>query len=255
MMSWFDSSWKRRAAITVNNHSGANTIDIEVSVPSTYAQFWDEIQADGDDVRVTLADGVTLATYKIDSFNYSNKVVNVHVDNVAASSADAAVVLWLYWNNASAASAVSTFTTSSAKTGYLEMGVPGTGSHPVIPCRGESPGATVPRYQVGKQAAEDLHLWFNLSGVLNKRGARFQGSQLLEEIDYFTYTQSTGGGAVNATIDTAEHRLVHPHFVRVTSKAGASGTNYVGKLTVATTEGRLINCLVGVLVQDAAEPA
>ena len=127
-------------------------------MPSTYAQFWDEIQADGDDVRVTLADGVTLASYKIHGFNYSNKVVNVHVNDVTVNSADAAVVLWLYWNNASAADAASTFTIASEKDGYLEMGVPGTGSHPVIPCRGESPGATVPRYQVGKQAAEDLHL-------------------------------------------------------------------------------------------------
>ena len=254
-MSWFDSDWKRRAAITVNNHSGANTIDIEVAVPSTYAQFWDEIQADGDDVRVCLADGVTLASYKIDSFNYSNKVVNVHVNDVTVNSADAAVVLWLYWNNASAAAAVSTFTIASEKTGSLELGIPGTGSHPVIPCRAELPAATVPRHQIGKQAAEDLHLWFDLSGVLNKRGTLYEDSQLLEEIDFFTFITSTSGSAVNSMIDTAEHRLVHPHYIRVTSKAGSSGTNYVGKLTVSTTEGRTINCLVGIIVQDATEPA
>lgn len=254
-MSWFDSDWKRRAAITVNNHSGANTIDIDVSVPSDHP-IWGEIQADGDDVRVCLADGVTLASYKLHSnFDYPTKVTNIHINDVTVNSADAAVVLWLYWSNDSAADAASAFSIASEKDGYLELGVPGTGSHPVIPCRAEDPSATVPRYQIGKQAAEDLHLWFNLSGVLNRRGTRYEGSQLLEEIDFFTYTQSTGGSAVNSTIDTAEHRLVHPHYIRVTSKAGASGTNYIGSLTVTTTSGRIINCLVGVIVQNAAEPA
>jgi len=133
-----------------------------------------------------------------------------------------------------ASSAAGSFTIGgSPKTGTLEVTVPGSGSDYVIPCRPETPGATVPRAEVGKQVAEELHVWWDLGRALTKRGKRYNNSRLLEEIESAELVVNTGGGsAVTSMVDNDENRIVHPHYIRTTVKAGTTATNYLLTLTV-----------------------
>lgn len=255
-MSWLDSDWTRRAAISIDNHAGASQEDITLAIQSDFPEFWDNVQpAAGADIRVTAADGTTLLTYQLVGFNSTTKVCTVQVDNMPLPTA-ATCVAWLYWGYTNASSAAGSFTISgSEKTGTLEVSVPGSGTEVVIPCRPEAPGATVPRAEIGKQTAEELHVWWDLSRVLVQRGKRHENSRLLEEIESVEFNVSTGGVTQTAMMDNDEDRLVHPHFIRTTVKAGTTATNYLLKMTVITTGGRTIQCLASLRVKNAAEPS
>ena len=118
-MSWFNANWGYRQAIVVDNLGGASTIDVTATIPADFDPFWQNVLANGFDIRVTLADGKTLATFDVDSFNQTNRTGTIEIDNASAADSDAMLVFWLYWGNAAAANAATTFTPSSAKTGHI----------------------------------------------------------------------------------------------------------------------------------------
>ena len=250
-MSWFDSDWTHRAAIVADNLSGAATIDITAVLPSDFDPLWDNIQADGDDFRVTLADGVTLATYDLDAFNYASKQATIEIDNLSAGSTDAMIVAWLYWGNPAASSGVTPFVPSSAKTGYLVADCMPAGH--LVTVAATRPGDTKPATRIQKTTSEELHIWWDLRAVLSRRAANFAGSPLCEEVDYLQFTVERAA-ATEATLFTeSETRLLGSGLVRTTIKAGQDGNDYTLILTVRTTAGKTLNPRAMLLVRDIKE--
>ena len=122
-MAWYDDAYARRVPIVVDDRAGSGSRDVTAAVPSTLAEFWDSIQADGDDIRVTLDDGVTPVTYQWSGFTYATRTGSVQVDNATAPQS-AMNVLWLYFGSASATSGAGSFTASSARTGIAAPSTP-----------------------------------------------------------------------------------------------------------------------------------
>lgn len=253
-MSWYHASWQFRAPIAVNNNGGASTIDVEAVMPKAYGLFWDNVQSDLDDVRITLADGHTLASYALSGLDYANKVVTIQVDGVTANSSDATTMLWLYWGNAAAAAASTSVTISSAKTGSVITGTP---APPAIRAGAERPGDTKPRQRVAKASAAEIDVWWDLRPVMALRARAHNASKLLDEIDYvqFAVTTGTGGGLSTHTsmMDEAATRFAHPAWVATRVKAGTSGTDYTLTLTVKTADGRTYNPRALLQVRDVSE--
>ena len=262
-MSWMDKDWTHRAAITVDNTASAQTTeDVTITLPSEWPEFWGNVDNAGDDVRVTDADGVTLETYQLISFNSTTRTGSIEVDNVdltdietVAAAAVAGVLLWVYWGNGSASAAAGSFTAAgSAKTGTLQVGTPGSGSQRVVMARPETPGSVSPRTEVHKMASETIHLWWNLSRALASRHIPSQGSRAFDEIHNVSYSVETNGNPVTSMIDVTEIRIVGPGWVRTTIKAGTSGTNYVAILAVELTQGRKLDFRTTIRVKDVTEP-
>ena len=262
-MSWMDKDWTHRAAVSVDNTTSAQTTeDVTIALPSEWPEFWGNVKSAGEDVRVTDANGVTLETYQLVSFNSTTRTGSIEVDNVdltdvetSPAAAVAGVLLWVYWGNAAASAAAGSFTAAgTAKTGTIQVGTPGSGSQRVVMARPETPGSTNPRTEVHKAASETIHLWWNLSGVLASRHIPSQGSRAFEEIHNVSYDVETAGNPVPSMVDSASIRMVGPGWVRTTIKAGASGTNYVALLAVELTEGRKLDFRTTIRVKDVTEP-
>tara|TARA_Y100000361_G_scaffold123194_1_gene115746 strand:+ start:176 stop:940 length:765 start_codon:yes stop_codon:yes gene_type:complete len=251
--SWYSKDFTHRAAIVVDNHGGSNPCDVEIVIPTDFPEFWDVVQSSGNDVYVTLPDGFTLATFKLDSWNYSAKTGNIHVDNLVASSTTAGLVIYVYWGNPNATSGQSAFTVQSAKTGYITTDTPGSGSAPVIPCRPEPPGATNPRAEISKASAEQVYVWWDLSRVLGRRRVPYNNRKNLEGVDNVSYQVQGQGQQVTAMSVNSSLRQVG-NAVRTTIKAGSTGTNYVAILSVTTTTGRVLDFRCTVRVKDVTEP-
>ena len=252
-MSWYSSYFSHREAISVDNHGGSNPCDIEVVIPIDWPEFWDVVQSSGNDVYVTRDDGINTVSFKLDSFNYSAKTGNIHIDNFTASSTAAALTLWVYWGNPTASSAQTAFTVSNPKTGFIETHQPGTGSSPVIPCQPEAPGATNPRAEVSKASTEDIFIWWDLSRVLARRDFPYQNRRNLEEIQNVRYLVQQQGSTISGMSDNTSIRQVG-NFVRTTIKGGSSGSNAVAILTVVTDAGRVLDFRCTIRVNDVTEP-
>ena len=254
-MSWYDSDFAYRAAISVDNHGGSNPCDVNVAIPSDWPQFWDVVLSSGNDVYITKGDGITLATFKLDSWNHSAKTGNIHIDNFQATSTAANLNAWVYWGKAGARSAQASFTISgSPQIGYIENTTPGSGSSPVVTCRPEAPGATNPRSEISKESTEDIHLWWALSKVLAKLRIPYNNSRDLEQVDNVRYLVQASGSTVSAMSDNTSIRQVGD-FVRTTIKGGSSGTNYVAILTVITDQVRVLDFRCTIRVNDVTEPS
>jgi len=254
-MSWYSSDFSHRAAITIDNHGGPAQADISVAIPAEWPQFWDVVLSSGNDVYVTKSDGVSLATFKLDSWDYANKVGNIHVDGHLASSTAASLTMFVYWGKAGASSAQTAFTISgSPQIGYVEVTTPGSGSSPVVTCRPEAPGATNPRSEISKASTEDIHLWWDLSKVLARRRIPYNKSRDAETVDNVRYLVQAQASTVGAMSDNTSIRQVGD-FVRTTIKGGSSGTNYVAILTVITDAGRVLDFRCTIRVQDVTEPS
>ena len=63
--NWYNKSWTRRKAVSINNSSNSNTLaNYQVQVTVAYDT---DMQTDFDDIRFTDSDGVTPLNYSLDS--------------------------------------------------------------------------------------------------------------------------------------------------------------------------------------------
>ena len=256
-MGWMDKSWSKRAAVSVDNTSGAASIDIEIALSASWSEFWDFVQDDGDDIRITAGDGETLLSFALDSWNYSNKAGTIQVDAYAGlpnAAQDATVQVFVYWGNDAAAAGTTSVTILNPKTGTVYRAKPGSGSYPVIKCRPPVLDRDETTHTVTKQTTETIRIWWDLRDMLATTRYPNQGSSVLEEIDYFTFNVVTGidGDPAAALFDETKNYTAAPHFVSTLVKAGGDDSNYLMTLKVYTTEGRILDLRATLKVNDLA---
>ena len=248
-MSWYDSSWTKRVPIAVDNTSGASTIDISCAVPADFG-FWSSVKSDGSDIRLVDADGLTVLTYKVDDWNFSNKTATVKVDNYSAPSDAATVLIFMYYGNASASDAASTFTESSAKTGSIEQICKG---RPLIKVGSLQAGRTKPADQLAKGSDETLHVYFDCEALLNRRCEKVNGSSRGEEIDWVKLRVLQNESGVASMYDESKTRFIDPGIVKCEITGGSTGSDYTISVRIGTTQGRVFNPRVLLRVKDVKE--
>jgi hypothetical protein len=80
-MSWFSESWKYRIPFSMLNPTAGTSRDGTITMPTDFGKFWDNVQSDFDDVRVTEADGITPLAFQIANGNYANRAATIQIDN------------------------------------------------------------------------------------------------------------------------------------------------------------------------------
>jgi hypothetical protein len=275
-MSWYDKDWKYRAPFTLHNASTGTARDGTFTVPADMGKFWDNVQADLDDLRVTAADGRTVLTYDIASLNYSARTVTIRIDgydwsakgwglaNTAgtANTADSVVGGFFYWGNSAAADgAAANVSLSNAVTVGVELALPGSGNSPKLIGKSQSKSQTVPGNVIVKQSTETTRCWWDLSRLMLYRDRPVEDSRLLEEIAWVRVTvgQVDGNNIIDRTAlmtTPAAITFSNFHTVQHELRAGASTATYLVTLLVGTDDGaggtRVFDQRATLRVQDLA---
>lgn len=252
-MSWYSANYKRRAALSVDNTTGgATSINVTCTIPTDWDDFWQHIRSTGEDIKVTLNDGVTLATFAKPTFTFSTRSLVIVVDGVAVT-ADKVNTLWLYWDYSAETSAgTGAATGTSAKNAYVELSQPTPPN--IIVCRPVPPSDTRAAAVIAKSAAEVTHIWWDLAAMLEQRPGTYAGQRLREEIaavGWVVYASTTPqAGMVTANKTTI---VGAGSVVKTLIQAGTSGTNYTGRLTVTTSLGRVLEFSCEVRVRTPTE--
>lgn len=235
-MAWYDDAYARRVPIVVDDRAGSGSRDVTVTVPSTLAEFWDTIQSDGDDIRLTLDDGVTPVTYKWASFTYATRSGVIEVDNATAPQS-AMCVLWLYFGNASATSGAGSFTASSVRTGHITATVPGP-SVPIL--QGLASNARPPSVWT-HALGESRRIWWDLTGLLDPLRAPSEGQTSGEEVQaVLADAQKAGSTVTTLWVAGSERVIVTPDgrtLAGYIATGGATGERYTDRLIVNTSAG------------------
>ncbi len=250
-MSWYAKEWSIRWPVLVDNSSGGTSaVDVSIVVPSVFPDFWDNIKSGGEDIRVAAADGVTLATYQLQGFNFANRTVTIEVDNFTPPKANEPFVLWLYWGNAAASSAAGSFTASAPLTAYVHAGA-ATG--PLLTGSPASVGATEPSQRVQKTSQEFLYVWIDLSAQLERLPSGHQGHVDFEEVQHLDYEVLNSGSDEASEKEWTSLRILPGPRIRINHKGGSDGNDRTLSLVVTTTTGRTLNPRVLLNVRDIDE--
>jgi hypothetical protein len=253
-MSWYGETgytWKRRASISIDNTAGgAGTIDAEGTIPATLDQFWDEIDSSGNELRVVDADGVTKLAYSIASFNKTNRTGTISIDGYSAPGGGM-LHCHLYWNASGAGSGAVATVIASPKTLYIEACGPASADLArALPAR---PGDTRPRNVMAKGSDETRDMWIDLGALVPRRAAPSRLHYECDEIDWMTYTVTTGGAAQAAMIEATATRFFAGRFARLRLKAGTDGTDYTVQPVVRTVEGLVLGPRTWLKLRDQDE--
>lgn len=247
-MSWYSSSWQRRAAIAVDNRTGnsGGPYDVTLTIPPEWGLFWGSVLATGLDIRVCRADGRTLISHHRETWTYASRAGVINIED-AILTEEKWSQLWLYWGNSTATETSSSFTLASERTGYIYAGLPGRWRASAAP---ERPDATKPRRDLAKLSAEAGWVWFDFRPQLLEGGPN-EGRRIWEEIASLTSFEVLNVGGTNQTgmLDLAKIQMIDG-WVGCWLQAGSSGTPYVGVCKVVTTQGRTLEARARIPVRD-----
>ncbi len=246
--------WTKRTPITINNLSGSSPKDVTVDLSNLGDWFWDSVETNGYDLRVTTSDGNQSVPFEREaSWNVGNRAGVLSLSNLTLPHNDAMCPVWLYFKtSATPADGSTTVTPATPLTGHVEPNGQ-IATTAIVRWRPERRGATTPRHHFTKASADELYIWWDLRAQLQRFRRARHGSRLYEEVDYFRFEVLQSGSPVASVFDEAAGRLFHPAIIRTKVKAGTNTQSYTPSLTVVTTLGRTINARCKLTVQDVSE--
>lgn len=256
-MSWYNSAWQFRRAITIDNSAAAAAPDVSFDLPTDDDHFWANVQSDGDDVRVTNSAGRTLLTYDVATWNQANRTGTVRIDAPALEATAGMYLAWVYYGNSAAATGAGVPVIAAPVTAYIDLGAP-TARRILV--RPEAPGATVARAVVQKTASEGVFVWWDITDELEPRNRQFAGRNRYEEPFYCSFRVTLAGAAQAGMVSATAQRFVeigNRVWVRTFVQAGTTGVTYTAELTVvtrpSTSNYRTINPRARLIVEDVNE--
>ena len=252
-MRWPLESYSDRLPILVDGSAtAAGTIEWTAALTPRDAHFWATVQADLDDIAIYAADGVTGIEYDISGLSYAGKTVTIEANDAAHLVTNTASLFWLVFGNSTATDGKDPFVPAGALTGYTLNTGPAPGE-PIFSLANPI-GETVPGQNMRKRSTETVFAWFQIGplGLLSTpyNGRRFgEGPQSLSSA-----ATVVAGGSGTLTAATSALRVWQAEngalLCRVTLSGGADANSYDLVLSVVTTEGRTLQGVVRVEVND-----
>lgn len=246
-MEWYRTpgsafTWGRRAVISIDNTAGASSSDVDINIPQGWDDFWDNIDASGNELRVVQSNGQQLATWIVDdgsggAFDKTNRLGRLRLDNYSMpATANTTVVAWLYFNpTGTAGSAAGSFTPATPINGYIERGKPGTRALAYLPTQFDQ---TNPRLTFVKGASEEIFLWFNYGRILSPAIGRHNQGPWWEGCYYASgEVVNTSEVAQASMISAADNRFLEDgqnFWFKMKVQAGTDGNNYTARADFRT---------------------
>ncbi len=249
-MSWYNKNYTQRVPVAVDNTAGVGaTVDVTITIPPEFEQYWAVVQSSGYDIRVCGPDGITPITFQRSSWTYADRLGVIQVHNLTIS-AGCMAQLWIYWGYASATNAAGSFVAASPLTGSILPVRPGT---PQVVARPERPGDAQPAHRIVKGSGERLRIFWDLRPLLLLHTIPYNERLAYEELkEIITVDVQQAGASVATMVDATLTRLLDGWIVTWV-KAGTTGNTYTAIVTVDTTLGRRLEARALVYVQDLKE--
>lgn len=105
MVPWMSPDWSNRVKIVVDHTKVAENVSnfpVYIDLSSMESSFFNAVQAQGNDIRVTSGDGVTEVASEVVAINTTNRTGELHF-KAPSLSATVSSEFYIYYNNPSAA--------------------------------------------------------------------------------------------------------------------------------------------------------
>lgn len=238
-MTWFNENYKRRQIVAVNATGGSETpttIDVTLTIPQDWDDFWDNIRSNMYDVVLTDANGNPVQ-FQRRTANYANRILLLEVDGLDIKNGNSFAVMYLYFFNPAETNDYSdTVTITNAKNAYILLSAPHSR---VVNQPATSSALDQPVQSFIKGSNDEIHVFFLVNQNFAKRIAPFNERNDEEGIEYIKVKSYDSSGTDSTErYDIADTRIGNG-FVRASFKAGSNGSEYAIAIQVFTTLGQL----------------
>lgn len=238
-----------RVPVRVDATGDTGTVEVDFTVSTTFTHFFDHV--DIQNLRVADADGVTSLDWDTGNFSPTVKTAEIEVQNWTLNKDNAVNFFWIYYGGEAANREDGTFSPSTPITDAECVLQCPTGI--VFDAARQGPGDTAPKLEVQKSAADVLDVWFDVTGLLQKRCRAFNGSLDYETVSWLDARVLSGGSDQSGLRDADKSYMVElggRTYVSTRVKAGSSGTDYTISLLMGTSLDRIYDLRALLKVQD-----
>ncbi len=242
-MAWFDQAWLYRQPFTIANHSGVNAPEVILTIPRAMGRFWENIQSNFNDVRITRADGTTPLTFEFDGTpSIANRTMTIHIEetdhNVATlygnNGSNASVGGFLYWGNddsnlVSGVDANTNINTGTAKTGSVNLdATKGPDTTFNLTCGAPTADQLYYDHRIRKPSADETTIYWDLAQCVKQLARPNQNSSRKEEIAYVKaqILDQDGADTTSAMTVLNDIQILPDYVVAMPIKAGDHEKRY-----------------------------
>jgi len=241
-MTWYNENYKNRQIVGVDVFGGSagtpSSIDLEVTMPKDWDQFWDNIRTDMYDVVATDRDGNLLSFSRKTGANYSTRTLVIQVDNYLVKDSDSMSAIYIYYNNPAQASDLSVVTTiTTPKKAYIMLDNPHSR---IISANISTSALDIPIQTFTKGTGESIHVYFMYGSIFAKRITPYNDRSDLEGIDFVTVHSYDNLGADNSSRYIEADTRLGNGFIRATFTAGENNTDYAISVKITTTQKQIL---------------
>jgi len=240
-MTWYNSDFKNRYPVTIENTGGAETsgtIDVSISIPSDWDAFWENIRADGFDIVLTDSLGTQL-TFKRATFTPATRTCTIEGDNITVGNMNSIVLLYIYFNNPDQTIDLSSaFTATGPKTGKIYLNAP---SLRIVGDPNQRTGSKTANYTFSKTTLDEVYIWFHVGSLMAKRIQPYNAKLGFESLDYVQVFSYDSGGSDDTNRYNETLTAFIPGWVGVYVKAGSNNTDYAVACNIRTAGGGPFN--------------
>jgi len=192
-VAWYDDELLYRYPITV--YHAASPQDVEITIPSSWDLFWDNVRSDHTDVKIISYAGTEL-NWDFTSWDYANRTAVIAIDGLLWYSAGGVVFCYLYWGGLND-DTETPFVPAAAVTGYITLAEP---KGRLLEHAVELPGVTTPSQVIGKSSSDSVYIGVRTTPYLSGSPTPNNGRNYYEEI---VEIESTGLGVETGGADQA----------------------------------------------------
>lgn len=227
--------------------TGSTAYTGQLTIPEPFDLFWDNVETDFADLRITTYDGRTAVPFDHSNNGTLNATNRNGVLLVRPTITTATVmeVYWLYWGNANATDTGTTITSATDIDYYISPELP---VGPLVDMESPPPGTTAGTSIQRSSTAEEF-VTFRLPTESGYRGL-VAGRPGYEAPQHMTVTPPAGYTAAKTDLRLLLDR-VGDLYVRARCSGGNSGdTQQALLLTVNTILGQVLTGTASLSVQD-----
>ena len=245
-MTWYDKSFKRRQPLMIDSAlTGSGPIQIQLQVPTTWDDFWENIRSDGFDMVLTDQSGSFLPFERV-SFNYANRTVTLRANYGTVKAANVMHVIFVYWDNPDQTSDLSSSVgASSPLLAHAYLGAP---FKFIVTPDGARGLTTTPTTIVQKDPDEKIDVWFPISQLLAPRTTPHNERLDFKSIEYVNAEVLDNSGVNQAGMYALRETRIINGWIKLRIQSGVDANDYVIRALIHTTDLELyiLTCLLQV---------
>ena len=212
-MTLYSESYKQRQPVAVDassTGSGAVTpVDITIEIPPDWDLFWENIRSDFFDVVVVDNEGQLLTFDRAAGASYANRTLTLEVNAYRLTTQTVALIYVYFQNPSESSDLATTFTPSSALTGYIDLSRP-TGLLVTQPL--QRPPSSEPQTSFVKASTDQIDIYFAVSNLFGLRASSYNSRFGMEGLEH-------------VVIQSFDNRLPHYHNRNPTNRYTVFDTN------------------------------